>query len=1148
VKPVLRRIVCILALTACSVALLSGTLRSAAADPNVLTYHNDNANTGQNLCETILNPASVSVNQFGMLFAYPVDGYVYAQPLYMSNVPLPDGSTHNIVFVATEHDSVYAFDADSNAGSNGGLLWQTSFINPALGVTTVPWQDVIIDDTVPEIGITSTPVIDPATNTLYVVAKTKEAVNGAYTYVQRIHALDITTGTEKFGGPVVIQGSVLGTAIDSVGGVLNFDPLWGNQRAALLLLNGTLYIGWGSHGDKGNYHGWLMAYNAQTLQQTGVFCASPNNSDNGIWMGGAHPAADSNGNLFVTTSNGPFDITQGGVDYGDTLLRINTANGGLNVSDYFTPFNQSDLSDLNQDLGAGGVTVLPDSVGSIMHPHLLTNGGKEGKYYLRDRDNLGGFDPLNDYAFQNFNSTGQYGPPAYFNGIVYYGGASRPLRAISLLSSTLGFQQVSQTAFNFAWPGTIPSISADSTNINPPATAIVWAIENNGLQAVLHAFAATNLSGELYNSTQAGDRDNPGNYVKFTAPTIANGKVYVGTQYRLSVYGNGSWVDEPVITPNGSDSRVPVNVSITDPTPGAQIYYTTDGTDPTTASTPYNGSFTLSACTTVRARAFLAGWNPSGIIEGDFLVDGGPGSGNGLLGFYYPTTGFTGTPTIQIDPTVGFNWQEGTSPTTNIAPTNFSVRWTGWVQARGSGTYTFSTLSDDGIRVWVNGQAIIDDWTSHRELQDSATVNLTAGQIVPIRIDYYQKTRYAVAQLLWSGPGIAKQIVPQSQLYAMPTLNTLTLSPSTVAGGLTTTGTVVLNGPAPYDMVFNLTCANPMATVPATVTVPAGNSSANFNITTVPVAASVSGVIQATYCGLTVGRTLTVRPIAASAVSMNPNPAPGGSPVTGTVTLEEPAAPGAVVVQLSSSNPALANPTVTSVTVPQGATTATFTITTALVSDVTPVSITATTAGKSYSGTLNLRPIAASAVSMNPNPAPGGSPVTGTVTLEAPAAPGAVVVQLSSSNSTLANPTVTSVTVPQGATTATFTITTALVSDIASVTITAGTPGRNKTGTLTVRPIGASAVSMRPNPAKGGSIVTGTVTLEAPAAPGAVVVQLSSSNPALANPTVSSVTIPQGATTATFTIVTQAVSASTQVVITASTLDKSKTGTLTLNP
>ncbi len=1037
---------------AAGLTLLSGAARQTVADVNVLTYHNDNAHTGQNLNETLLVPANVNKNQFGLLFTYPVDGSVYAQPLYLSNIAFPDGSTHNVVFVATEHDSVYAFDADDNSGPNGGLLWKRSFINPAAGVTTIPWQDVIIDDTVPEIGITSTPVIDPTTNTIYVVAKTKEVSFGGIHYVQRLHALDITTGAEKFGGPAVIQASVFGLSPDSVGGILYFDPLWQNQRSGLLLLNNTLYLCWGSHGDKGNFHGWMMAYDAQSLQQTAVFCTSPNSGDSGIWMAGAPPAADSDGNLYVTTSNGVFNADQGGVDYGDTLLKFSTAGGGLSIVDYFTPFNQEDLSDLNQDLGAGGITILPDSLGSPAHARLLINGGKEGKYYLMDRDHLGAYDPNHDYAFQNFNSTGQYGCPAFFDNFVYFGGASRPLRAISPLSATLGFMPLSQTANTFAWPGTVPSVSANGAANSPDDTAILWAIEKNRTQAVLHAYTATNLTCELYNSSQAGGRDNPGRYVKFTVPTIANGKVYMGTQSNLSVYGNGTWVAEPIITPGGSDSRTPVTVNITDATPGAQIVYTTDGTDPTANSTPYTGPITLTNGTTLRARAYLNGLRPSGIAEGDFLIDGGPGSGNGLLGLYYPSVNFGGAVVAQIDPTVGFAWQIGTSPTTNIPPEYFSVRWTGWVQARGAGTYTFSTLSDDGIRVWINNQLIIDDWTSHRELQDTAQVTLSAEQIVPIRIDYYQKTRYAEAQLFWSGPGIATQVVPQSQLYSAPNLSSLTINPSTVLGGQMTTGTVNLVGPAPYDMAFSLTSANPSATVPATVTVPAGSNSANFSITTTAVANPVSGTIRATYGGSSVARTLTVRPVGVNALSFSPNPAPGNSAVTGTVTLEAPASAGPVVVQLSSNNPAVANPTVACITIPAGATTGTFSIATSVVTAVIPVTITAATPGKSKTGTLNVRPIGVSGVSMRPNPAQGGSVVTGTITLEAPAAPGAVVVQLSSSNPAAANPTVACITIPAGATKGTFTITTSSVTKQTQVVITATTPGRSKTGTLTLTP------------------------------------------------------------------------------------------------
>src|SRR6266478_6194356 len=304
------------------------------AQVNILTQHNDNFRTGANTSETILTPSNVASTNFGKLFANPVDGRIYAQPLYVQGVVIPGKGTHNVAFVATEHDSVYAFDADTA----GAPLWQITLLDSAhgapAGATTVPNGDLSTTDIVPEIGITGTPVIDLSTNTMYVVGKTKEGT----TYVQRLHALDITTGAEKFGGPVALSGSVSGTGNGSLNSVLTWDPKWENNRPGLLLFNGVVYIGFGSHGDNGPWHGWILAYNASTLTQTGAWCASPNGSGNGIWMSGAGLAADvpdpvnhPYGRMFTVTGNGTYDATapnyNNSMDYGDSILKLDLANG-----------------------------------------------------------------------------------------------------------------------------------------------------------------------------------------------------------------------------------------------------------------------------------------------------------------------------------------------------------------------------------------------------------------------------------------------------------------------------------------------------------------------------------------------------------------------------------------------------------------------------------------------------------------------------------------------------------------------------------------------------------------------------------------------------------------------------------------------------
>jgi hypothetical protein len=496
---------------------------------SVLTYHNDNARTGANLNEPFLTPGDVNMTTFGKLFSVPVDGQVYTQPLYLPSVTVPGRGTHNIVFVATEHDSVYAFDADTAQAGVGGMLWQDSFINPAAGITTVSSSDVNCSQITPEIGITATPVIDPTTGTIYVVAMTKETHGPAAVYVQRLHALDVATGAEKFGGPVVIQASVPGTGD---GGTMDvFNPFSYKERPALLLLNGVVYTSWSSHCDIGQYHGWVIGYTAQTLQQVAVFNVTPDANEASIWQSGAGPAADSSGNIYVMTGNGGFDASTGGRDYGDTFLKLSTA-GGLTVADYFTPANQQALANADLDLGSGGNLVLPDSVGSTLHAHLIVGAGKEGKIYLIDRDNMGKFDMAADHVVEEFTGIGQeFGMPGYFNGQVYFGGVNDTLKAFAISNAAITMTPASHTSLSFGYPGTTPSISANGT-----ANGIVWAIEN-GSPGVLHAYDATDLAHELWNSNQAGTRDQLDAAVKFTVPTIANGKVYVGTNGRLTVFG-----------------------------------------------------------------------------------------------------------------------------------------------------------------------------------------------------------------------------------------------------------------------------------------------------------------------------------------------------------------------------------------------------------------------------------------------------------------------------------------------------------------------------------------------------------------------------------------------------------------------------------
>ncbi|HLK18341.1 MAG TPA: hypothetical protein VKT81_05265 [Bryobacteraceae bacterium] len=499
------------------------------AQVNVLTYQYDNSRAGANLKETVLTPANVNQSQFGKLFSYAVDGFIYGQPLYIGNIAVAGKGTHNVVLVATENDSVYAFDADSGAGANSTPLWHVSFLNPGAGVTSVPYGDTGCDQITPELGITSTPVIDASSGTVYVVAMTKEIGGGSVNYVHRLHALDIASGKERPSSPVVIQATYSGTG--EGGSSLTFAPRNYKQRPGLLLLNGVVYAGFSSHCDIGAYHGWLMGYDARTLKQLSVYNNTPNGNMGSFWDGGAGPAADANGNIYLAAGNGTFDYASGGGDLGESYIKLSTS-GNLKETDYFAPFNYSELNDGDVDVGSAGVVLAGDEAGSAAHRHLLVGAGKEGRIYVLDRDNLGKWHSGSDsqiVASLAGAIGGLFGNPAYFNKAVYFCGSGDQLKAFSLANATLGTSPSSQTNDGFGYPGGVPSISANGTT-----NGIAWMLESS---AVLHAFDASNLSRELYNSNQNSSRDALGSYVKYSVPMIANGKVYAGTQKSLVVYG-----------------------------------------------------------------------------------------------------------------------------------------------------------------------------------------------------------------------------------------------------------------------------------------------------------------------------------------------------------------------------------------------------------------------------------------------------------------------------------------------------------------------------------------------------------------------------------------------------------------------------------
>ena len=607
----------------------------AAAQVSVTTQHNDNSRTGQNLSETLLTPANVNPTSFGKLFAYPVDGMIYAQPLYLSNISI-NGGAHNVVFVATEHDSVYAFDADNQSGSGAGLLWQVSLLSPdhgaAAGATTVPWSAGA--DIEPEAGITGTPVIDPATQTLYVVSDSKEGTS----QVLRLHALDVRTGAEKFAGPVTINASVPGTGAGSANGTLSFNPVWENQRPGLLLLNGIVYVGFSSHEDAGPWHGWILGYDGGSLRQTGAFCVTPNGVGGGIWMSGAGLAADRPdpvghpyGRMFVPTGNGDYGVAQ--KNYSDSHLNLDLTGGVLTVADEFTTGIQAYLTNNDLDADSGGLLILPAQTAGT-HPNLLVQAGKVGTIYLLDRDNLGGYNTTSDQAVQELQdavgSRGVWSSPAYWNGTVYYWGQFDHLKAFSMINGLLSAKPV-ESSESQGFPGATPSISA-----NGNSQGIVWSIDSsgsvNGAAAILRAHDATNVATTLYSSTVNPLRDKAGAAVKFAVPTIANGKVYVGTARELDVYGFLA-AAAPTFSPAGGTFNPSVTVTISDPIPGASIYYTTDGSTPNSSSSRYTGPIAINTSATLKAIALVAGYPPSSIASSTYSIGTVPPVVNYSAGF-----------------------------------------------------------------------------------------------------------------------------------------------------------------------------------------------------------------------------------------------------------------------------------------------------------------------------------------------------------------------------------------------------------------------------------------------------------------------------------------------------------------------------------
>lgn len=484
----------------------------AAAQSNVVTYHNDNARTGRYASETLLAPANVRAGLFGKRSFLLVDGAVYAQPLYLSRVKIPGKGFRNVLFVATAHDSVYAFDADD---SSAPPLWHVNFLDAAHGVTTVSQSDVNCP-VIPELGITGTPVIDPNSGTIYLIALTKEPGSQ---HVYRLHAIDVGSGAERPGSPVKVQPS-------------GFVPSSQKHRTALLLSKGIVYSSWSGHCDLGTYQGWVMAHDAATLKLTSAFNDTPQGSGASFWNGGAGPSSDEEGNIFVVSANGDFDGNASAAQLDESVLKLTPAPQ-LSVTDLFTPFNKAVLDQLDLDLGSSGVLVLPDEAGSPAHSHLLFTSGKEGRMYVLDRENLGGVQAGTDSravaSLPALNSHPTFGMAAYFNGSIYISPANSPLLAFPIAGSSLSTSPSARTASIDADWGATPSISANGVE-----NGIVWIIDVEDSGKLL-AYDAKDLT-LLYDSN-AQAADSLPTYTEFSVPTIADGKVYAGTYYGVAVYG-----------------------------------------------------------------------------------------------------------------------------------------------------------------------------------------------------------------------------------------------------------------------------------------------------------------------------------------------------------------------------------------------------------------------------------------------------------------------------------------------------------------------------------------------------------------------------------------------------------------------------------
>ncbi len=491
----------------------------------VATYHNDNARSGINSQETTLTHANVNVVSFGKLASVPVQGLVFAQPLFIDNITLSDGKAHRITVVATEHDQVYGIDADSYQ-----VLWQRSLLDTQGRVTPIPTDDLDCHVLGDEAGITSTPVIDEDSETVYVVGAMKDTSQGQPQYFQKIYALNLANGQDRVAPTTVTtpSGSQFGSA--------KFDPLLNLQRSALLLEGGNVYVSWASHCDNGVYSGWVMAFSSTTLALTSAWAPDPSGIAGGIWMSGGGPAADSSGNIFLPVGNGWSDPSTGGSNFGDSVVRLTNSGRTISVADYFMPYNYDKMYSEDLDLGAGAPILLPNQTGARF-PNLLVTGGKDGTIYVLNRDDLGQWHANDDsQVVQSFSipNSSCFSTPLFWNNTLFYSIGINPLQAYAFDPGTGTFNTtpVSSSSMPLSWPGSSPSMS--SNNGGDP---ILWVYQASRNVGILRAFDPADLTTELYDTELSPDRDRTDGSVRFAVPTVAGGKVFVGSQNALDIYG-----------------------------------------------------------------------------------------------------------------------------------------------------------------------------------------------------------------------------------------------------------------------------------------------------------------------------------------------------------------------------------------------------------------------------------------------------------------------------------------------------------------------------------------------------------------------------------------------------------------------------------